>query len=173
MDKTRAMLGKGATTIAPTLAAPQPFTRAATKSYATTPPPTHPARRNTGSTLLRQNCGAVLRNQFVFQRNASTTDALNAIISVIQNQRVEQCSVDVWNPTAVNASAAEGCFDNDTIGYQDVPSGRWSCQNPEYSNSVFPSSKPTTQTPRTYRRGNNANRRRPAIASATLMTEAR
>ena len=68
-------------------------------------------------------CDDILKHQFVFQRNASTVEALNAIISVIQNQRVDQCSVDVWNPTAADASQQLGCFTHETIGKQDVPSG--------------------------------------------------
>ena len=82
-----------------------------------------------------QNCDDILRNQFVFQRNASTTDSLNAVISTIQNQRIEQCSVDVWKPVVVDAIAAvspapiQGCYTAPTdttyekIDQQDVPSG--------------------------------------------------
>lgn len=99
-----------------------------------------PVGGNIGGTEAGQDCDDVLRNQFVFQRNASTPDALNAVISVIQNQRVEQCSVDVWNPmvghvndvdatvdgpsdTDTTAEAEAGCGTEDTVGNQAVPSG--------------------------------------------------
>ena len=88
-----------------------------------------PVGGNIGGTDAGQNCDDVLQNQFVFQRNASTTEALNAVISVIQNQRVDQCSVDVWNPTVIDADddAADGgpgeCAGEMKIGVQDVPSG--------------------------------------------------
>ena len=93
-----------------------------------------PVGGNIGGTDAGQNCDEVLQNQFVFQRNASTKDALNAVISVIQNQRVDQCSVDVWNPTVIDAedvtgappgipNAVGGCKDQYEINVQDVPSG--------------------------------------------------
>ena len=91
-----------------------------------------PVGGNIGGSDAGQNCDDVLQNQFVFQRNASTTEALNAVISVIQNQRVDQCSVDVWNPTVVDAGPAvvgppvipeHECHDQTKIGVQDVPSG--------------------------------------------------
>ena len=84
---------------------------------------TEKTRTMLGYEEVRHNCDDILKNQFVFQRNASTAEALNAVISVIQNQRVDQCSVDVWNPTAANASQHLGCFTHETIGNQDVPSG--------------------------------------------------
>ena len=83
-----------------------------------------PVGGNIGGTEAGQNCDDVLQNQFVFQRNASTTAALNAVISVIQNQRVEQCSVDVWKPKVIDAaSGPTGCYQQVAIGVQDVPSG--------------------------------------------------
>ena len=74
-------------------------------------------------TVVSEICDDVLRNQFVFQRNASTTESLNTLISVIQNQRAEQCHADVWNPSVINATQNTGCFAHDTVGTQDVPSG--------------------------------------------------
>ena len=72
-------------------------------------------------------CDNVLRNQFVFQTNASTTEALNAIISLIQNQRADQCSPEVWNPLVTDAVSTPGrqtgCNHLSAIGPQDVPSG--------------------------------------------------
>ena len=88
-----------------------------------------PVGGNIGGTDAGQNCDDVLQNQFVFQRNASTESALNAVISVIQNQRVDQCSVDVWNPTVVDdgdgtaSGVATKCGLKQKIGVQDVPSG--------------------------------------------------
>ncbi len=80
-----------------------------------------PVGGNIGGTEAGQNCDDILQNQFVFQRNASTETALKAVISVIQNQRVEQCSVDVWKPVVDDANTA--CHSNEAIGGQDVPSG--------------------------------------------------
>lgn len=94
-----------------------------------------PVGGNIGGTEAGQNCDDVLRNQFVFQRNASTASALNAVIANIQNQRVEQCSVDVWKPIVADVAssanhskyqylAAEaGCSTEDSVGTQAVPSG--------------------------------------------------
>ena len=72
------------------------------------------------------NCDDVLRNQFIFQRNASTPASLNSVISNIQNQRVDQCSIDTWNPVVASqndmeAGGTAGCKAA-TIGTQDVPS---------------------------------------------------
>ena len=87
-----------------------------------------PVGGNVGGTEAGQNCDDVLRNQFVFQRNASTVSALNAVIAAIQNQRVEQCSVDVWAPLVAEAgnvqgSSPHGCATAESVGGQDVPSG--------------------------------------------------
>ena len=72
------------------------------------------------------NCDDVLRNQLVFQRNASTAGAMNAIIAIIQNQRGDQCSLDLWNPTVIDTTTTPqygGCPAQRVIGTQDVPSG--------------------------------------------------
>ena len=108
-----------------------------------------PVGGSVGGTESEQDCDDVLRNQFVFQRNASTTRALNALISSIQNQRSAECSVDVWSPVVIDAvDTAEnrscvgvdnpydacggsgiesisqvGCHANDAVGGEDVPSG--------------------------------------------------
>lgn len=91
-----------------------------------------PVGGNIGGTEAGQNCDDVLRNQFVFQRNASTPSALQAVISVIQNQRVDQCSVDVWKPVVVGSGVAgitgTGCAAAAAsavpkVGTQTVPSG--------------------------------------------------
>ena len=44
------------------------------------------------------SCDDVLRNQFIFQRNASTPASLNSVISHLQNQRADQCPSETWNP---------------------------------------------------------------------------
>ena len=82
-----------------------------------------PVGGNIGGTEAGQNCDDILQNQFVFQRNASTETALNAVISVIQNQRVEQCSVDVWKPKVIDSDGSTACGGEKQIGVQDVPSG--------------------------------------------------
>ena len=72
------------------------------------------------------NCDDVLRNQLVFQRNAHSAAAQNAVITNIQIQRVEQCSADVWNPQVVDTTTTPqygGCPAQWVIGTQDVPSG--------------------------------------------------
>ena len=87
-----------------------------------------PVGGNIGGTESSQNCDEILRNQFIFQRNASTVLALNAVIANLQNQRVDQCSVDVWSPhvgdfdeVSIRRPTA-GCKEAQ-IGQQDVPSG--------------------------------------------------
>ena len=87
-----------------------------------------PVGGNIGGTEAGQNCDDVLMNQFVFQRNASTPQALQAVISVIQNQRVDQCSVDLWKPVVAESNSAGnapagGCPTKEVVGVQDVPSG--------------------------------------------------
>ena len=78
------------------------------------------------TTPVGHSCDDILRNQFIFQRNASTPASLNAVISNIQNQRVDQCSIDNWNPVVASqndmeAGGTAGCKAA-TIGTQDVPS---------------------------------------------------
>ena len=88
-----------------------------------------PVGGNIGGTESGQNCDDVLRNQFIFQRNASTHQRMQSVISQIQNQRVAQCSVDVWSPEVAVAIADGGTANggcpaaNTTVGGQDVPSG--------------------------------------------------
>ena len=87
-----------------------------------------PVGGNIGGTESSQNCDEILRNQFIFQRNASTVPSLNAVIANLQNQRVDQCSVDVWDPHVGTKAEVElaaptaGCKKSQ-IGQQDVPSG--------------------------------------------------
>ena len=83
-------------------------------------------RGTSNLTSPNPNCDYVLRNQFIFQRNATTPASLNAVISNLQNQRVDQCSIDTWNPVVasqndVEAGGTAGCKAA-TIGTQDVPS---------------------------------------------------
>ena len=71
------------------------------------------------------SCDDILRNQFIFQRNASTPASLNAVISNIQNQRGDQCPIDEWNPVVASqndmeAGGTAGCKAA-TIGTLDVP----------------------------------------------------
>ena len=78
------------------------------------------------ATSPSQNCDDILRNQFIFQRNASTVSSLNAVIANLQNQRVDQCSVDVWDPEVATedlvTAGTDGCKSSD-IGGRDVPTG--------------------------------------------------
>ena len=86
----------------------------------------NPVGGNIGGTEASQNCDEILRNQFIFQRNASTVDSLNAVVANIQNQRVDQCSIDVWDPevgTSAQVIADKAGCKDDEIGKQDVPSG--------------------------------------------------
>ena len=85
-----------------------------------------PLGGNVMGTEAGQNCDDVLRNQLVFQRNASTPSHLNAVISQIQNQRVDQCASDVWDPGVLTTAASSlggGCYNSSEIGGADVPSG--------------------------------------------------
>ena len=143
-ETTRAMLGYK----------PQVMTATATASPQTSPPPTHapidteapqataaptPVYHATPTAALAAtavaaptaapaayNCDDVLRNQLVFQRNAHSAAALNAVIANIQKQRIDQCSLDVWNPTVIDTTTTPqygGCPAQRVIGTQDVPSG--------------------------------------------------
>ena len=86
-----------------------------------------PIGGNVMGTESGQNCDDVLRNQFVFQRNASQPKHLNSVISQLQNQRADQCAADVWSPTVLSAatvpSAADGGCYAATVGGANVPSG--------------------------------------------------
>ena len=76
------------------------------------------------------SCDRVLKNQFVFQRAASTAERMNAVIKQIQAQRAE-CASDIWGPIVWEATPdfqAAGCIPDDagefaTIGDTDVPRG--------------------------------------------------
>lgn len=74
------------------------------------------------------SCDDLLRSQLVFQRNASSPDAFQSIVSAIQNQRFDQCSADVWNPRVGTLqevggrSPSAGCQGNE-VGSQVVPFG--------------------------------------------------
>ena len=70
------------------------------------------------------SCDRVLKNQFVFQRSASTGERMNAVIKQIQAQR-DECAADIWSPevSTNNAGAADGCRGEDAIGDTDVPRG--------------------------------------------------
>ena len=91
----------------------------------------NPVGGNIGGTEASQNCDEILRNQFIFQRNASTVDSLNAVVANLQNQRVDQCSIDVWDPEVLAAAlvetpvagTSEGGCKAEEVGKQDVPSG--------------------------------------------------
>ena len=58
------------------------------------------------------NCDNILRNQLTFQRDASTADRMNVVISQIQNNQSE-CEAKVWNPKVVDFSTDVGkCYGN-------------------------------------------------------------
>ena len=96
-------------------------------------------REKPRSAIPTSGCDDILRNQFVFQRNASDTDDLNAVISTIQSQRVDQCSVDVWNPEVGTAEMVEatpqtaGCRTPAVLN-QEVPAGlhKGGAENPDH-----------------------------------------
>lgn len=96
-----------------------------------------PIGGNVMGTEAGQNCDDILRNQFVFQRNASTPDHLNSVIAQIQNQRVDQCASDVWDPDVLGVAATAtlgGCL-ADNVGGADVPSGlhKGGTPNPDHA----------------------------------------
>ena len=71
------------------------------------------------------SCDRVLKNQFVFQRAASTHERMNAVIKQIQAQRSE-CAADIWDPEvldAVGGSILGGCEGAVAVGDTDVPRG--------------------------------------------------
>ena len=53
------------------------------------------------------NCDGILRNQFIFQRGASTADRMNVVVSQIQSQHSE-CASDVWAPKVVDHGGTGG-----------------------------------------------------------------
>ena len=69
-----------------------------------------------------RGCDHILRNQMIFQRNALGADSLNAVIRNIQNQRVDQCSRDVWNPMVVDPARGP---DGPHCWLYSRSSGRW------------------------------------------------
>ena len=84
-----------------------------------------------------QDCDEILREQFVFQRNASTVQRLNDVIGRVQSQHRETCSVDIWDPKVVASFDQDGdgtpatadgsddgaCHDLVIVGGQSRPSG--------------------------------------------------
>ena len=87
-----------------------------------------PVGGNIGGTESSQNCDEILRNQFIFQRNAANVDRLNGVVANVQTQRPVRCSLDVWAPVVADAADVfgttpnAGCKGSD-VGGQDVPSG--------------------------------------------------
>ena len=70
-----------------------------------------------------QDCDEILREQFVFQRNASTMQRLNDVIGRVQSQHRETCSIDIWDPEVVDAISGVGCYQATEVGGQFRPSG--------------------------------------------------
>ena len=73
------------------------------------------------------SCDRVLKNQFVFQRSASTGERMNAVIKQIQAQR-DECAADIWNPEVMKEVTGVGvnCIwsgPHPDIGDTDVPRG--------------------------------------------------
>ena len=92
------------------------------------------------------SCDRVLKNQLVFQRAASTSERMNAVVKQIQAQRAE-CAADIWGPYIMSArdtgtsnppdisvddndpAKKTGCYDPavgtafTSIGDTDVPRG--------------------------------------------------
>ena len=55
------------------------------------------------------NCDQLLRNQFVFQRGASTHGRMQEVIRQIQAQR-DNCVSELWNPDVDDDTAITECF---------------------------------------------------------------
>ena len=70
------------------------------------------------------SCDRVLKNQFVFQRAASTAKRMDAVVKQIQAQRSE-CAADIWNPKVAETAVddGDGCFEVTAVGDTDVPRG--------------------------------------------------
>ena len=79
------------------------------------------------------DCDQVLKNQFVFQRGASTLSNMNVVISQIQAQR-DECTSETWDPEVNDAGrlpdgTVSGCFpdedgatgDTAEVGDTEVP----------------------------------------------------
>ena len=108
-------------------AAPAATSAAAAPTAATATPVSQPTLTQEPSARkpAAYDCDDVLRTQLVFQRNASTANTLNAIIARIQNQRVDRCGINAWDPTVIDTTTPQygGCPGQEVIGDQDVPSG--------------------------------------------------
>ena len=74
------------------------------------------------------DCDEILREQFVFQRNASTAEKLNDLIARVQSLHEESCSGYIWNPVAKNADDVGGgvagvCHERELVGERRYPAG--------------------------------------------------
>ena len=65
------------------------------------------------------SCDRVLKNQLVFQRAASNSVRMNAVIKQIQAQRTE-CAADIWSPIIFDGTS---CSEDGNVGDTDVPRG--------------------------------------------------
>ena len=80
-----------------------------------------------------QDCDEILRQQFVFQRNASTMQRMQAVIGRVQSQHRETCSVDIWDPVVMDVDLSAtpplsncpsaGVSSTTDVGGQPIPSG--------------------------------------------------
>ena len=91
------------------------------------------------NTDVGTNCDQILKNQFVFQRGASTADNMNVVIRQIQSTR-ESCALETWNPEVVDNDGggvkqptghAESCF-----GATTIAADQWKAQ--EIGDTVVP-----------------------------------
>ena len=78
-----------------------------------------------------QDCDEILRQQLVFQRNASTAKRMNVVIANVQSQHRETCSVDVWKPKVndedpkptTSNCPSQGVTSTTDVGGQPIPAG--------------------------------------------------
>ena len=67
------------------------------------------------------DCDSLLKEQLVFQRNASSYERMQFVISQIQSQRPE-CDSESWSPVVrVKKGHSRGCFDVSLKKVGDVP----------------------------------------------------
>ena len=80
---------------------------------------------NVAGDSVGDNCDQLLKNQFVFQRGASTAGRMGEVIRQIQATR-DNCVSELWDPTVKDANsyaaAGVGCWTADTVAeHQDDP----------------------------------------------------
>ena len=83
-------------------------------------------------------CDGILRNQFVFQRNASTAAGFNDVVDTIHQQR-EACSSVFWSPVVTSPTAfgaGPHCWPFDSFRNRWVPASGYSVGSVLHSAAV-------------------------------------